>query len=92
MGQTNYLRDSFKSIGRSLSLQSQRGSQKHFSSDASQSCPFRGDWLFVNGRALAQLARLAMDLVKVTFPTVNISTSLGHAKSALKGATHSTAT
>ncbi|MEY2604355.1 MAG: hypothetical protein QOH31_2146 [Verrucomicrobiota bacterium] len=43
MVQTNYLCDSFKSIGRSLSPQSCSGSRKHFSGDRSQPYPFRGD-------------------------------------------------
>jgi hypothetical protein len=43
MNQTNYIRDSFKSIGRSLSLQSCSSSRKHFSGDRSQPYPFRGD-------------------------------------------------
>src|SRR6266481_9999264 len=51
--QTNYLRDSLKSIGRDPSRQSHRGSRKYFSSDGSQPCPFRDDWLLVHGRVSA---------------------------------------
>ena len=67
MVQTNYLCDSFKSIGRSLSRQSHRRSRKHFSSDGSQPCSFRADWLLVDGRASAGLARLAIDWQRSPF-------------------------